>query len=95
MENAAYSIDADKLDELPVPFIAHTKKHGGNFILVNNVNGAVDFINEKGRKETLSRESFLKDWTNTVLLAKKTDASGEKAYTQKRKKNCFLRFVFR
>ena len=86
VENAAFHVDAEKLDELPVPFIAHTRKGGGNFVLVQNVNGTIDFINEKGKAENTSRENFLKNWTNTVLLAEKKEASGEKEYNKQKKK---------
>ncbi len=86
VDNAAYHIKAQNLDDLPVPFIAHTRRHGGNFVLVNSVNGSIDFINEKGKVEKASRENFLKEWTNTVLLAEKNEASGEKEYGQHKKK---------
>ena len=86
VENAAFQVDAEKLDELPVPFIAHTRKGGSTFVLVQQVNGSVDIINEKGRRETLSREAFLKSWTNTVLLAEKSAGSGELNYQKQRQR---------
>lgn len=86
VENAAFHIENDKIDSLPTPFIAHTRKAGGNFILVNSVNGSIDFINEKGKREQTDRESFFKEWTNTVLLAEKNDHSGEKEYKKRKQK---------
>ncbi len=86
VDNPAYHIEAQNLVELPTPFIAHTRRAGGSFVLVNSINGSIDFINEKGKTEKATRESFLKDWTNTVLLAEKNDHSGEKEYQQHKKK---------
>ncbi len=86
VDNAAYNIEAENLNDLPVPFIAHTRRAGGSFVLVNSVNGSIDFINEKGKTEKATRESFLKEWTNTVLLAEKNNHSGEKEYEQQKKK---------
>lgn len=85
VENEAFHVEAENLGQLPTPFIAHTRRGGGNFVLVNNVNGLVDLINEKGKREKVGREEFLKDWTNTVLLAEKNELSGEKNYHKRRK----------
>lgn len=86
VENAAYQVDAEHFDHLPTPFIAHTRKGGGNFVLVKNINGSIELVNDKGKEEKLSRESFLKDWTATVLLAEKGEHSGEKDYTKQKRK---------
>ncbi len=82
VDNAAFQVDADKLDSLPTPFIAHTKSGGGSFVLVKNVNGAVEYIDERGKAQKADRESFSKQWTNTVLLAEKNKHSGEKDFGQ-------------
>lgn len=34
IENMAVKVEKEKLDELPFPFIAHTKENGGSFIPV-------------------------------------------------------------
>jgi hypothetical protein len=85
VENAAFELDVDKLDQLPTPFIAHTRRGGGNFVLVSNMNGSVELVNERGKKETLSREDFVKDWTNTILLAEKSETSAETAFPAKQR----------
>lgn len=85
VENGAFKVEPEKLDDLPKPFIAHTHKDGGTFVLVKNVNGTVDFINEKGREEKQDRETFLKDWTSNVLLAEKNEDSGEKDFAKRKK----------
>ncbi|TCJ19603.1 hypothetical protein EPD60_00320 [Flaviaesturariibacter flavus] len=84
--NAAIEVDPQTLDQLPTPFIAHVNRGGGSFVMVNNVNGTVDFFNERGRKEHLSREEFLKNWTNTALLAEKNELSGEEKYASRKRK---------
>lgn len=86
MENLALKVDADKIDELPVPFIAHSKIGGGNFILVNDVNGKVDYVDEKGKRKQKSREEFGKEWDNIALLAEKSEHSGDKNYRSSRRK---------
>lgn len=86
IDNVALEIDAHKLDELPTPFIAHTKKAGGFFQLVTSVNGAVEFINTKGKKEQQTKEAFLKEWSGVVLLAEGSEISGEKDHAQKKRK---------
>lgn len=86
VDNIALQAESKKLDELPVPFIAHTKKGGGNFILVHSINGSVNYIDEKGKLKKKSKEDFHKEWDNIVLLAEKKEASGDKNYGTDRKK---------
>lgn len=86
VENLALKVEGEKLEELPVPFIAHGKTGGGNFMLVNNVNGLVDFIDDSGKQRKKTREEFIKNWNNVVLLAEKTDQAGEKNYKKNRRK---------
>ncbi len=86
VENLALNVDANKIDELPVPFIAHSKAGGGSFILVNDVNGKVEYIDEKGKRKQKSREEFSKEWDNIALLAEKSEASGEKDYRDSKRK---------
>ncbi|HUC81875.1 MAG TPA: vitamin K epoxide reductase family protein [Flavisolibacter sp.] len=86
VENAAFQVEPENLEKLPTPFIAHIRKSGGTFVLVNNINTTVNLINEKGKEQKISRESFLRDWTNTVLLAEKSEHSGEKDFRRQKKK---------
>lgn len=86
VDNLALKVKAEALEQLPTPFIAHSKYAGGNFVLVNNVNGAVDYIDEKGKRRQKSKEEFNKEWDNIVLLAEKNNDSGEKNFATNRKK---------
>lgn len=86
VENMAIEVLPEKLEELPAPFIAHTKKGGGNFLLVTSVNGKIEYLDDKGREKQKSKEAFLKEWSHVALLAEGSPASGEKNYSKHRKK---------
>lgn len=86
IENLALKVEAENLEKIPVPFIAHSRTGGGNFILVNAVNGAVEYIDEKGKPNRKSSEEFSKEWDNIALLAESKKDSGEKNYRLQRKK---------
>ena len=64
VENCSIKVETEKLDELPLPFIAHSRVRGGNFVLVKNVNGFIEYINENGKRKKISREEFNKEWDN-------------------------------
>lgn len=85
VDNIALEVAAEKLEEIPTPFIAHTRVRGGNFLLITAVNGTVKYLNEKGIETEKRKEDFLKEWTNTVLLAEATQQSGEKNYKDSRR----------
>ena len=91
VENLALRVDPDSLEKIPTPFIAHSKAGGGNFILVNSVNGVVEYTDGKGAFgkpgiKQKSREEFKKDWDNIVLIAEKNEVSGEKEYRLNKRK---------
>lgn len=86
VENMALKVDSKKIEEIPIPFIAYSKTGGGNFILVNSVNGVVEYIDEKGKVQENNKEEFQKQWDNIVLLAQKNEQSGEKDYSSKKRR---------
>jgi len=86
VENVAVKVEPENVGELPTPFIAHTKNGGGNFVLVTNVNGTVEYLNENGRVKQKTKEEFLKQWNNVALFAEPAQNSGEQNYSAKRKK---------
>lgn len=92
----ALKVESERLDEIPVPFIAHSKRSGGQFLLVNNINGTVEYIDEGGKKKQSSREEFSKEWDSVVLLAEKQETSGETNYAKQRKRELLssLRIAF-
>lgn len=90
--NAALEVDPENLYQLPTPFIAHTKTAGGSFVLITSVNGTVKYVNERGKEKEKPVDAFLNEWTNKVLLAETTLASGEKNYRVNRRKELFSVF---
>jgi len=58
LSNSALVVDKDKLNELPVPLLAHIGKNGGDFILITNKN--------KSKKKTRAQ---LAAWSGIVLVA--------------------------
>jgi uncharacterized membrane protein len=63
IENAALIVDKEKLNKIPVPFLAHINAEKGNFILVTNT-------------ESLLRKQpdFQSSWDGIVIVAEKPAA---------------------
>lgn len=60
INNGAYVMDKEKWDLLPFPFLAHSKKNGGKFIVVTNQN-----------KELHNK--FFEDWDGIALFAEQPE----------------------
>lgn len=86
VEHIALKVKTEMLEDIPTPFIAHTKKDKGNFVLVNSVNGKIGYSDENGLTKYKAKEEFLKEWDNIVLLAKRNENSGEQLFKVKRRK---------
>ncbi|HET6724219.1 MAG TPA: vitamin K epoxide reductase family protein [Chitinophagaceae bacterium] len=86
IEHIALKVKPEMLEDIPTPFIAHTRKGKGNFVLVNSVNGKIGYSDENGLTKYKAKEEFLKEWDNIVLLAKRNDNSGEQLFKVKRRK---------
>lgn len=83
IDSLAIKIEPEKLDDLPTPFLAYINDDETNLVLITSVNGAIEFKEQFGKKR-ISRSEFLKKWNNVVLLAEKTEQSGEPEYRKKR-----------
>jgi uncharacterized membrane protein len=82
VESLAIQTSADKLDEIPVPFITSLKS--GVFVTVIAANKqSVTVFNQHGKKEVMERKSFLKTWTETIVVAEANEKSGESDYKKK------------
>lgn len=82
VENVAIQTIADKLKEIPTPFITNFKE--GVFIIVKQLAGEeVVIINQQGKEETITTDDFLKLWSETILVAEANEFSGEPHYQQK------------
>jgi protein-disulfide isomerase/uncharacterized membrane protein len=62
IDNAALVVDKEKLDKLPVPFLAHSSVNGGRFIVVKNI-----------KKQILKNTKFEKNWNGIAVLAEKPE----------------------
>ena len=89
VENLVLKVEPDKLDELPVPFIAHMKGKDSGFITVKHITASeIVYYKKDSLSKTLTkkRDAFLKEWSGVTLLAEKGEQSGEKNYSINRKK---------
>ncbi|NJO25307.1 MAG: hypothetical protein HC867_05275 [Bacteroidia bacterium] len=97
VDNMALEVGEEKLDEIPLPFIAHLKS--GRFVTIKAVaKNSVTYTLQTGRKIIKSREGFLKEWDRVVLLAEALPGAGEKNFVKNRKterqQNMRLPFIF-
>ncbi|MBS4042242.1 MAG: thioredoxin domain-containing protein [Chitinophagaceae bacterium] len=81
--NAAFKIEANKLSELPLPFIAHLVKANSAFALVTSI-GSNSITYQTGTtaksKQSITIKDFLKIWDGVVLLTEPTAQSAEPNY---------------
>ena len=78
----------------PPPFIAWLKNQstGKDFVLVTSIhNGSISYISDNKKDKTVSREEFLTDFENIILLAEADEDSGEKNYAESRQKEITIR----
>ncbi|MDB5086755.1 MAG: hypothetical protein JWR09_749 [Mucilaginibacter sp.] len=70
IENAAYHVDTNSLTNVPCPFIAHTNINGGDFLVVNKINGdKVTVSSEKWNNHKINLDEFKKLFKGIVLTA--------------------------
>src|SRR5690348_13907707 len=87
VETLSIKTTADKLSNLPLPFIAHLKIKGGWFITVKDVDeDGFTYIDGTGGEKRLCREEFLRSWEGVVLLAEAGEGSGQANYKQVKRK---------
>jgi uncharacterized membrane protein len=86
IENTAVEIDKESLLEIPVPFLAHLRSNGGEFVIVKNRNN----LGKQFPK-------FFERWSGVVVLADKKDnwthEANEEWLKRERKKERNL-FIF-
>ncbi|MDB5087791.1 MAG: hypothetical protein JWR09_1785, partial [Mucilaginibacter sp.] len=75
IENAAYRVDHENLLNVPCPFIAHTNINGGDFLVVDKIDGdKVTVSSEKWNNHKLSVDEFKKLFKGIVLTAEPSAA---------------------
>lgn len=83
----ALTVEADKLSDLPLPFITQTKNGRNDFILVTSINGQnIGFKNNCRNERFISRQEFIEKWSNVVLLIESSKESGDRNYSSLKKK---------
>src|SRR5688572_4253903 len=90
LPNGAGKIDTSDIGQLPLPFIALTRRAGAPFIVVTAVDdNSVHFLDSHYKKNVIcTRRDFIKDqgWAGFYLIAEPNVHSGEPDYkTVKRK----------
>ena len=75
VKNAAYQLPADYLDQVETPFIAVTRQDDNSFCLVEQRKGEGFVVFTEGKRMTVNRESFLRQWTGGVLLGEVTEST--------------------
>jgi uncharacterized membrane protein len=79
VENLVIKTSAEKLSEIPTPFITSFKQ--GVFVAVLEVaENEILIINQHGKKETIATSVFLVQWTENILVAESNELSGEINY---------------
>lgn len=89
-ENIVLQINKEKLQEVPVPFIAHLQRKPNGFVTVTKVtNSNVTYLqaNSLSKEVTVPVEEFLDKWSTVTLLAEKNEQSGEPDVKQNKKKD--------
>jgi uncharacterized membrane protein/glutaredoxin len=88
IDNQAYKIEKEKLDEVQPPYIAFLKQvKGRDFVLVTNVSeNNIKYITSSNKEVSVPREKFLKDWDSTFFIAEGNEHSGEADYEINHKK---------
>lgn len=84
VENIAIRAEKDKIEEIPLPFIAFM---GREFKTVTQITGdEVYFLNDDNKIQKESKEKFLNSWNGVALVAEVEEGAGEKEYNTKKQK---------
>ena len=86
VDNAAIQLGhVEQLRELPTPFVVHSTKEGGLYLLIESVaNGTITSMEpNRQHRQTEPEAQFAKHWSGVVLMAEKTEQSGELDYQRK------------
>jgi protein-disulfide isomerase/uncharacterized membrane protein len=79
-ENIVLQVDKEKLQAIPVPFIAHLVRNPSGFVTVTNITGTeVTYLQPTSLAKgvTITTNEFLDKWSAVTLLAEKNERSGE------------------
>ncbi len=93
--NAAGKIGKDKIDELPVPFMAYTNDNGKQFVIVTDITETTVQVYQKkyDKPITESKEDFFKRWDGMYLIAEPNELSLEHGYKANKQKAFFNKLI--
>ena len=89
VDNVSLQVESERLDEIPIPFLAHMKFSGGRFVAVSSVSPdqvVYSDYDKYGKKIVRKRSEFLEEWSGYTLVAEPNERSGEPRYAQTRRK---------
>lgn len=89
-ENIVLQVDKEKLQEVPVPFVAHLLQKPSGFVTVTRVQAnKVSYLNPGSFKKetTVTTDEFISRWSGVALLAEKNEKSGEPDLKQNKKQD--------
>ncbi len=85
IKNAAYAVDIESFDQLPLPFLVRLTEYGGQFGFVTDVTeDALTLVKEYERNQRIKLVDFRQRYAGTVLVLEPSDDAGEPAYSTKR-----------
>jgi uncharacterized membrane protein len=85
IENYPLSLELEEIKALEMPFIAHSKISGGQFVFVKGIkNGLVTFYTSEGKAINEDFEKFSEKLSGAVVVMEAGKESGEKEYRFKR-----------
>lgn len=93
--NAAGKIEQDQIDQLPLPFMAHTRNREFPLAIVTQVSekDITLYSDNYNKPITKSRDDFNKLFTGAYLIAEPNEQSGEKNYTVQKRKALFKTLI--
>lgn len=99
VKNMAIKVDPSRINELPLPFLAHKEAPvGDHFELVTNLTeNKIEYFDNANKKKTISIDNFQKTWSGIVLLAEASEDSGEFNYLDNLKReriSALIPFVY-
>jgi len=87
VDNYAFHLPKEKLDELTLPFVAHCyTKQGEAFLLVKKITDTHVGYLSGSENVSASKDAFVDMWSGIALFAERTEISGEKGYLQNKRK---------
>jgi uncharacterized membrane protein len=91
--NLSVKLEANQLQEIPYPAIAHLSKNGGHFVVLQKLEqDTLHYIDPDVGLIKESLRDFEKKWSGVALLVEITEKSGEEGYHEKRKHELFIKY---